>query len=454
MTRKWTSSQHSIADIRDWNSANTLMLQPNYQRREVWGDAAKVMLIDSILAGIPMPKIFVAQTIKEDRTYRSVIDGQQRITTILDFISNGFVLRPPYTGEYVGLAYKDLPAVVRDDFLLYQIDFNQAAGLSDEELREVYSRVNKYLVPLNRQELRKADFPGDFLTAAETLANAEVFDDAGLFSAAARRRSLDVEFVCELLAAQLEGVGDKKDAIDACCLKYTKWPADQRAGFEKEFVEVRDDILAMLGSPQLLKKSRWRQKADFYSLFVAVLGLRREGYRLPEDLRPVRDDLSMLDRFIAPSSESPLLRSYGIYCVSQANSSSSRKWRSNFLSAVLTGTYCGSMADAFQRETVASLLIEIRYLLDEVGGEDGCSSFPFFTCPGCGRGDADTWDVSKLAVLWPAGTTSYCMSNAQWVHTGCIDKLSDSIVIELADYLSEDEDEEEQFSISGGGEHE
>jgi len=97
-------------------------------------------------------------------------------------------------GDYKKLYFHQLPVDVQDNVILaYDIDFNEAKGLSDGDLREVYSRVNKYLVALNKQELRKADYPGDFLDVCEAMANHDYFDEAGVFTAAARRRSLDVE---------------------------------------------------------------------------------------------------------------------------------------------------------------------------------------------------------------------------------------------------------------------
>ena len=81
--KNWNSSPHPISDIRDWHKSEKLMLQPDYQRREVWSPAARIMLIDTILRNIPMPKIFVSTLIKDERTYRTVIDGQQRISAIL-----------------------------------------------------------------------------------------------------------------------------------------------------------------------------------------------------------------------------------------------------------------------------------------------------------------------------------------------------------------------------------
>lgn len=432
MAKKWQSSPHTIADIREWNGNGTLLLQPDYQRREVWGDAARVMLIDSILNDIPMPKIFVSKAIKNMRTYRSVIDGQQRITTILSFLEDGFRLEDPYNGPYDGKKFSELPAEVRDDFLLYAIDFNEASGLPPEELREVYSRVNKYLVPLNRQELRKADFPGEFLKISEELANLDSLDDLGLFSATARRRSLDVEYVSELLAAQLTGISDKKDAIDECCRHYASWPEADSTAARAEFEGVISDITKIFNSSYPMKKTRWKQKADFYSFFFAVLTLRRSGFALPGDMSFLRQDLTLLDNRIAPTSEVPILSRYAVYCVSQANSASSRNWRMAFMRAILRGTYAAAMDDEDQRNIVSETASDLRFSLDPNFSGDGCPPAEGFVCGGCGGFDEGETSVGKTALYWPAGSTVFQLSNAKWAHSKCIGNIEAAVVIEGA----------------------
>jgi hypothetical protein len=419
LAKKWQSSPHTIADIREWNGNGTLLLQPDYQRREVWGDAARVMLVDSVLNDIPMPKIFVSKAIKDMRTYRSVIDGQQRITTILSFLSDGFKLEDPYSGPYVGKKFSELPAEVRDDFLLYSIDFNEASGLPPEELREVYSRVNKYLVPLNRQELRKADFPGEFLKISEELANLDTLDDMGLFNATARRRSLDVEYVSELLAAQLRGISDKKDAIDECCRDYAAWPEAESAAARVEFEGAIADIAKIFDASYPMKKTRWKQKADFYSLFFAVLTLRRAGLALPGDMSFLRQDLTLLDGRIAPTSEVPILSKYAVFCVSQANSSSSRNWRMVFIRAFLRGTYAASMVDEEQRNVVSTTASDLRFAIDPDFNGDGCAPAEGFVCGACGGGDEGETSLAKSILYWPVGSAVFQLSNAKWAHAEC-----------------------------------
>lgn len=449
MAKKWQSSPHTIADIREWNGNGTLLLQPDYQRREVWGDAARVMLIDSVLNDIPMPKIFVSKAIKDMRTYRSVIDGQQRITTILTFLNDGFKLEDPYSGPYDGMKFSELPADIRNDFLLYSIDFNEASGLPPDELREVYSRVNKYLVPLNRQELRKADFPGEFLKISEELANLDSLDDMGLFNATARRRSLDVEYVSELLAAQLRGISDKKDAIDECCRDYAAWPSAESTAARAEFEGAISDIAKIFDTTYPMKKTRWKQKADFYSFFFAVLTLRRAGLALPADLSFLRQDLTLLDNRIAPTSEVPILSKYAVYCVSQANSASSRNWRMAFIKAILRGTYAGSIEDQEQRDIVSETASDIRFAIDPNFNGDGCPPAEGFVCGGCGGYDEGETSLGRSILYWPAGSTVFQLANAKWAHSKCKDDVQAAAIIEgtqIPGVIEDDYDHEDDES--------
>lgn len=69
---KWNSSPHPISDLRDWNDLGRLELRPSFQRKEVWNPAARIMLIDTILREVPMPKMFLWNEVRKGlRTGRS-----------------------------------------------------------------------------------------------------------------------------------------------------------------------------------------------------------------------------------------------------------------------------------------------------------------------------------------------------------------------------------------------
>ncbi|EQB99865.1 DUF262 domain-containing protein [Photorhabdus temperata] len=418
------STTHPISDIRDWNGAGTLILQPDYQRREVWGIAAKIMLIDSIMNAIPMPKIFVSSYIQNGKTVRAVIDGQQRITAILGFLNNEFPLDEPYSGKYNGLYFQQLPENIQDNVILaYDIDFNEAKGLSDADLREVYSRVNKYLVALNKQELRKADYPGDFLNVCEAMANHDYFDEAGVFTAAARRRSLDVEFTSELVGALVIGVSERKDAIDSCYQKYSVWDYQERDALKNEFEVILNDISNIFPTDVLpIRKTRWKQKADFYSLFMAVSQLRKEGFSLPDNTDSLRSDLELIGSLIAPTSNVDILSKYAVYCVSQANSAASRRWRTKFLKGILRGTYARNIDDIEQREVIFNLAVDIRWASEE------CFPLNTETCRVCGHSESGVM-VAEAAIVWPIKSEVFQLSNLEWAHRKCVDNADDIIAI-------------------------
>lgn len=415
MAWDWNSSPHPISDLRNWVNSDTLELRPDFQRKEVWSESAKIMLIDSILTNIPIPKIFVQALIKDDNTYRIVIDGQQRIKAILSFLRGEFALKEPYNGKYNGLCYDNLPKKIKEHFLLYKIDFNEILNADDSVCREIYNRINKYTVPLSKQELRRADYPGKFLDLAEELALLDFFEDSKIFTVASRRRMADVEYIAELLAALISGPQDKRDTLDSFFMSYAQMGEAECKRLRDEFIDIVNDIQLIFDPDHMLiSKSRFRQKADFYSLFIAIAELKRDKLTLKDkDLCALREDLKLLNLYIVPNSIADILSEYAIKCVSQANTLQSRIWRKDFLKRFLLGTY----SDNFIDDETVTLFHDI--LWDIYAGDGMC---PPATVQ-CARCDMDISDYrhEEVVFVWKTAAKNHQLSNGQFMHIKCHD---------------------------------
>lgn len=428
---KWTSSPHPISDIRDWKRDGKLEIQPDFQRRAVWSEQAKILLIDSILKGIPMPKLFIAQKIKDDQTYRVVIDGQQRISAILDFLDNKFSLNKPYKGDHENQYFKDLDEETQNDFLLYNLDFNIINGYSDDEIREMYHRVNKYNVALNKQELRRADFPGDFLKISEELSSIAYFEEARLFTTANRRRLGDVEYTSELLAILLDGPQDKKESLDSFYIDYADWDTESLDDVKSRFYAIIDDLKKIFNEDYPIHNTRFRQKADFYSIFLAIGEMHQENLsedaplldafattakmHIHEDLLPhLQCDLEVINDAVEPSAPGKY-GEYAVRCVSDANMLSSRKWRADFLKKILLGAYDPYNPNLERLEFLESLI---------TCWDEGM----------CPQGNADCEFCEEfiqeygngVVRFWPKGKVF--LETAHFSHKACLEKEADSFV--------------------------
>ena len=159
--------QYTIADILTWLNDKTLVVNRDYQRSEkVWPAAAQSYLIDTILREMPMPKIYLRTQIdvKSQRSYREVVDGQQRLMAIQAFAKDEFPLRPsgddPLGME--GRRYSELDEEYKQKFLGYQVPVEQLLNVPDSVVFDVFQRLNTYNYNLSPQELRHGRFHGYF----------------------------------------------------------------------------------------------------------------------------------------------------------------------------------------------------------------------------------------------------------------------------------------------------
>lgn len=203
--------QHQIANFLEWHRAKSLALNPDFQRRKVWAPSAKIDLIDTVLRRFPMPKIYLRQRVDlETRTsYREVVDGQQRLSAILDFAEDKIVLNRR-AKEFAGLRYSTLDPEHQEIFLSYPIAVEQLVNASDDDVLEVFARLNSYTLPLNRQELRHAKFSGDFKWAVNESARrwSILWECFAVISPRERIRMADDQLMAELFGVIINGVTD------------------------------------------------------------------------------------------------------------------------------------------------------------------------------------------------------------------------------------------------------
>jgi hypothetical protein len=123
---------------------------PDWQRDKVWSPDKKRRLIDTILRGWKLPKFYLQKT-NENPDEFDIVDGQQRLTAIWEFLDGKLTLSPDSAAEFGGETYNDLPEAVSDKFDDYEIEYDEITNASDEEVKEFFQRLQEGL-PLTSSE--------------------------------------------------------------------------------------------------------------------------------------------------------------------------------------------------------------------------------------------------------------------------------------------------------------
>lgn len=279
-----TRTTYKVSDFLAWQRDGSLKLNPDFQRRSVWKPGAKSYFIDSIIRGFPIPIIFLRDKKSNLQTFaplRDVVDGQQRLRTVIAYISpallsdydagrDSFTIRKVHNQEHAGKAFKDLDEDVRLQILDYQFTVNVfPSDTDDREVKQVFARMNSSGYKLNNQELRNAEYFGDFKTVAQDLANEQLYRwrEWNIFSPDELARMNEVEITSELILMMLFGVTEKKDKIISAY--YSQYDADfpQKHEVTKRFQQV---FKIMINHFHDVMKMTFRKRTMFYALFGAI----------------------------------------------------------------------------------------------------------------------------------------------------------------------------------------
>ena len=201
----------SIGELTNMYRDGELLIEPQFQRLFRWDDAQKSKLIESILVGIPLPSIFVAQ----DAAGRwELVDGLQRVSTLLQL--QGLLPKGEYEPltlsgtKYLpslkGLTWEgtnSLSSTQRLDIKRSKMDVKIVKRESDPKTKfDLFQRLNSFGSPLSTQEIRNALLVGissDFVSWIRKLAGYRAFEEVTQLSDRDLERKYDEELVLRFL---------------------------------------------------------------------------------------------------------------------------------------------------------------------------------------------------------------------------------------------------------------
>ena len=270
--KNFDSRTYSINDFVEWNNRKQLELSPKFQRRKVWSPQAKSYLIDTVLKSKPIPKIFIrSRTEPETRiTVREIVDGQQRLRTIIEYLEDGFRVSKVHNKEFGGLLYSELPDNVQRDFLNYELSVDLLIDLPDKDILDIFARLNTYAVKLNRQELLNAQYFGAFKMLVYDLGYeyTKFWTDNGIFTNNNIMRMEEAALTSDIIASIVEN-----EIVDSKNLEkvYKKYDNDlpNDAIVRERFTLTMDYIGTVFRSINL-KESAFSRQPLFYSLFMCL----------------------------------------------------------------------------------------------------------------------------------------------------------------------------------------
>jgi hypothetical protein len=285
----------SIGELTNLYRNGELVIRPEFQRLFRWSNTQKTRLVESILLGIPLPSIFVAQT---EGGKWELVDGLQRVSTILQLQGelideNGKKLKPlvlegtsylPDLDDRVWESKdetKSFTEAQRLDIKRSKIDIKIIKRESSPQAKyDLFHRLNSYGSPLTPQELRSslvvAASP-DFFSKLEEFASYDSFVECVSLSERLIEERFDLELVSRFLvlhnwpASKLTttALRDLPQVLDEAIIQIAGSGKKTKDNLEKVFKETFDAI-AKFGGEEIFRRWDAKKKEHVGSFLVSA----------------------------------------------------------------------------------------------------------------------------------------------------------------------------------------
>lgn len=301
MANKFTRNTSKISSIYRGFEDETLVIDSSYQRRKVWGVRDNVRLIETIIMDMVIPEIFMwdfSTNPDTGETITHIVDGQQRINAIFEFIAGKYKLQKKYLldekvkEKYGDKYFSELDDEIKKDIWSYELSIvNLNKNFSKDEIRNMFYRLNLTDYSLNEQEKRNS-LGSAFGIKSEELANEEFWGKYKIFSPSDIRRMKDVEYCSSIILLVRDGVVDqtKSDKLDQIYKDYCEEYKDANKDLEKihEAMKLINDLTEEKVNSFVNKKSQ------MYSLFSVMLDFSENNIEISGEMRNVFSEFAIV----------------------------------------------------------------------------------------------------------------------------------------------------------------
>jgi len=288
------ANNQKIVEVYNKMRSNQLIVNKGYQRKLVWKQTHKINFIDTILLNFPFPEVYLAPgSLDQEKLILvdEIVDGQQRLKAIRDYIEGTDIFALPTLKNIK--KFSELSSEERTRFLNYEISVRYLKSVTEEQVREIFQRINKTDYGLNATERLNAQWGGsEFVCFAKQIIEKE-FDldtvlfkipgetrqelgkffhgeddqnDAGVFSDNDMSRMFALQYIMTLIATMdSEKYLSRNEKIKS----YIE-------GYNENFpqaVDLLDRLLAVtrfINKLNLRRDSRWFKKANLFSLIIEL----------------------------------------------------------------------------------------------------------------------------------------------------------------------------------------
>lgn len=265
------SRNEKILDLYNKMNKKELILKPSFQRNLVWNNKHKEAFINTILLGYPFPEVYFANgEIDFDTmmTQTVVVDGQQRLDTIYKYITDDDSLILKSVPRYSKLKKRE-----KERFLEYNVVIRDLGNASEDEIKEIFKRINSVGYALNAVEINNALYDGEYINLAKELLDDCVLYKYGVFSNNDSVRMKDLEYMITIISTVEVGTYFTSTKENESFIKQY----DDEYRNKNTMKSIINEAFNVIDYVEFSKNSMWLNKTCMFTLICELAFAIKQG---------------------------------------------------------------------------------------------------------------------------------------------------------------------------------